>query len=382
MNSVMNKISDWSTLTIENADDKKNATIDIEGVIGFEPWWTDDKKTTTKELMKDELKRIANLDVDHITVQINSYGGDVNHAVSMYDMLVNNPASVTTEIHGHTASAATIIAQAGNKRVMSSTALFLAHQAQTVAAGTADDMENGRKTLETINNQIASIYAKRAGKDDADMRTVMDRNNGLGEWITADEALELGFIDEISEPMAAAASAMPTDDMLAVWNIPEIPTNQEQQKEPNMFDRLKKMFNFSEEQAEILDALESIETIESKHTAKIDALVAEKEDLVKQVEALIEKADVFEAAAKMADELEEKVKTLEATNSEQAEKLAKMTANVKPVEQDTEKPAVVNIVSDIKELMSAENLSYENAYKKVLNENPEIHKQLVVSKRK
>lgn len=383
------KISDWTTVAVFNVGDKRQATIDIEGVIGFEPWWEDDKKTTTKELMKNELKRIANLDVDTIKVQINSYGGDVNHAVSMHDLLVESKAKVITEVHGHTASAATIIAQAGNTRRMSSTALYLTHQAQTIAMGTADDMEATKKTLDTINNQIAEIYAKRSGKSVAEMREVMDRNNGLGEWITADEALELGLIDEITEPVAVAACAVPTRDMLDVWNLPEIPQPTKTKEPVNMFDKLKKMFNFTDEQSEILDALESIESLDNAHQAKVDALTSEVEtlkaevaDKVAEIEVLNADKEKFENASKLAEELSEAIVDLESDNKELVEKLDKLTANVNAPEQVEDTVQVVNIVEQIKNRMAADGCTYENAYAAILKENAELHNQLVVSKRK
>lgn len=384
------KLSEWANLTILNVANGKDkaAEIDIEGVIGFEPWWSDDKKTTTKELMKNELKKIANLDVKNITVRINSYGGDVNHGVSMYDLLKEHPAHVTTEVHGHTASAATIIAQAGDNRTMSSTGLYLTHQAQTVAMGTAEDMEASKKTLDTINNQIAEIYAKRSGKTVEEMRAVMDRNRGLGEWLTADEALELGLIDEVYEPMQAAACAAPSSDALKVWNLPEIPNLPEPDKHKkesfNMFDWLKQALNLSPEQAEVLDAIpESVDSVKATMQAQIDTLTAEKEELASKVaefEAMKEKHANAEA---LVAEVTAKVAELETVNSEQTAKLAKLTAGIKPIDQD-DQPAdsLGALVNKIKAMVEETGKSYEECAKAVHAENKEIYNKFVVSPRK
>ena len=382
----MKQLSDWASLTIVNAGDKKSAEIDIEGVIGFEPWWSDEKKVTTKELMKTELKNIANLDVEEITVRINSYGGDVNHGVSMYDLLREHKAKVVTETHGHTASAATIIAQAGDTRKMSSTGLYLTHQAQTVAMGTAEDMEAANKTLETINNQIAEIYAKRSGKTVAEMSEVMDRNRGLGEWLTADEALELGFIDEIHEPMAAVASAAPGKDQLDVWNLPELPItpqNKNQKEAFNMFDGLKKMLNLTPEQAEVLDKMpESVEEVKATMQASIDTLTGERDELTAKVaefDALQERVTNGESV--IAD-FSAKVAELEVTNVEQAEKLEKMTAGVKPPDQSEPVGSMSEIVDKIKAMVKETSKSYEDCAQIVYAENKDIYSKLVQSKRK
>lgn len=385
----MQKISNWTSLNIVNNGEEKTAEIDIEGVIGFEPWWSDDKKTTTKELMKNELKKIANLDVKSITVRINSYGGDVNHGVSMYDLLREHPAHVTTETHGHTASAATIIAQAGDTRRMSSTGLYLTHQAQTVAMGTADDMEATKKTLDTINNQIAEIYAKRSGKTVEEMREVMDRNRGLGEWLTADEALELGLIDEIHEPMEAAACAAPSKDALAVWNLPEIPSlaeeETEQQKESfNMFEWLKTALNLSPEQAEVLDAIpESVESVKADMQTQIDDLTSDKEGLAAKLVELEAMQEKFENAQALVADVTAKVAELEKVNAEQSEKLEKLTAGVKPIEQD-DQPAdsLRTIVDKIKAKVEETGKSYEDCAKIVYSENKDVYKSFVESPRK
>jgi ATP-dependent protease ClpP protease subunit len=378
------KISNWTE--IKNNAETKVAEIDIEGVIGMEPWWDEEKKTTTKEAMKAELKAIANLDAQEIIVSINSYGGDVNHAVSMYDMLAGHKAKIHTEVHGHTASAATIIAQAGDTRSMSSTALYLVHQGQTVAMGTADDMEAGRKTLDTINNQIAEIYSKRSGRTVESMREVMDRNNGLGEWITADEALELGFIDEIKEPLAVAASVMPKPEALAVWNIPEVP--KQKKGAFQMFDWLKNVLNLSPEQAEILDKMpESVENVKAEMQTSIDALSAEKHELSARIEELegevkahAETAEKFENASKLAEEFSQVVVTLESEKKELEEKLEKCTAGVKPPVQDDS--TCTDLVAMIKNRMDTDSLDYAKAAQAVFKDNPELHNKLVVSKRK
>lgn len=200
--------------------------IDIEGTIGSDgmDWWTGETATNgTKEAVKKLIKDVANSAASQIIVNINSYGGDVNHGISIHDMLAEHKAKVTTVIHGHTASAATVISQAGNTRKMSANSLFLIHPASTFAIGNRGDIQAALSDLEKVDQTIAGIYAKRTGKPETEIREIMGRFDGRGEWLTAQEALELGFIDEVFEPMKAVASV--EAGALSRFGLPELPTN-------------------------------------------------------------------------------------------------------------------------------------------------------------
>jgi ATP-dependent protease ClpP protease subunit len=193
--------------------------IDIEGTIGG-GWFEDG---ATKEDVKKQLKDIAQSRASHIIVNINSYGGDVNHGISIHDLLAEHKAKVTTVIHGHTASAATIISQAGDIRKMSDNALFLVHRASTFAIGNSSDIKTALSDLEKCDETIANIYAKRTGKTIEEALEIMDRFDGRGEWLTASEAKELGFVDEVFEPMKAVASVDQND--LIKLGLPILPEN-------------------------------------------------------------------------------------------------------------------------------------------------------------
>jgi ATP-dependent Clp protease protease subunit len=193
--------------------------IDIEGTIGG-GWFEDG---ATKESVKQQLKDIAQSRASHIIVNINSYGGDVNHGISIHDLLAEHKAKVTTVIHGHTASAATIISQAGDVRKMSDNALFLVHPASIIAIGNSQDIKTALSDLEKVDGTIAGIYAKRTKKDLTEIVNIMNRFEGRGEWLTASEAQELGFIDEVFEPMKAVASVDPEN--LTKLGLPIIPLN-------------------------------------------------------------------------------------------------------------------------------------------------------------
>ena len=217
MNKPFFKITNKSADTI---------VIDIEGDIGYDSydWWTGEiTKGTTKEQVAKLLKDVSNSAASQIIVNINSYGGDVNHGISIHDMLAAHKAKVTTNVNGMTASAATIIAQAGDVRKMSSNSLYLVHKASMLSWGNSNDIKEALSALDKVDGTIAGIYAKRSGKTADVMLEVMNRFDGRGEWLTAQEAVDLGLIDEVVEPMKAVASADP-----ALFNrlgLPPVPEN-------------------------------------------------------------------------------------------------------------------------------------------------------------
>ena len=179
-----------------------SATIDIDGEIGMSIDW-EEWKIRTENTNKGFKKQLAQLgEVKEIVVNINSLGGDVIDGLSIHDQLKDHKAKIIVNVKGFTASAATIIAMAGDKINMSDNALFLIHKAWTWGAGNAIEMEKIVADLKTIDNVIMNIYAKRTGKGIDKIEELMNENNGNGIWINAKKAKELGYIDEVVEPSA------------------------------------------------------------------------------------------------------------------------------------------------------------------------------------
>lgn len=228
---------------------QKIVEIDIEGTIGGSFWQDDSPESkNTKEKMKAELKELSNLKAETIVVNINSYGGDVNHGLSIHDLLAENSAKIITKINGMTASAATIIAMAGDERHMSDNSLFLAHHAMTLGWGNINDINSAADDLKKVDDRILNIYVKVTGQTKEVISEVFDRRNGHGEWITADEAKEKGFITNIFEPKKMAAFF--SNDILNQFNLPSIPKNlmiqsSAEETEPSwlskIFNRLDKL---------------------------------------------------------------------------------------------------------------------------------------------
>lgn len=137
------------------------------------------------------------------TVRINSYGGDVMTALDIRQQFLDH-GDVTVYIVGMTASAATILAMGAKKVVMSRYALMLVHQASGFSEtwgyynkeqleGKIAELRKSQAKLDTIDRVIASIYAVRSKREAKDMAALMSEER----WITAEEALKYGLIDEI-----------------------------------------------------------------------------------------------------------------------------------------------------------------------------------------
>lgn len=140
---------------------------------------------------------INELATDQINVRINSPGGSVFDAIAIYNALVKSPANVTTYVDALAASAASIVAMAGDEVVMMRGSQMMIHDALGMEFGNAQDMRAMADFLDKQSDNIASIYSARAG-DDTDWRSAM-----LAEtWLFADEAVNIGLADRVFVPPA------------------------------------------------------------------------------------------------------------------------------------------------------------------------------------
>ena len=199
----------------------EEAVIEIYGQIGYEGWSHDEDENTAR-LMSGELERIKSIGAKHITVKINSLGGDVNHALAIHDLLAEHPALVTTQINGLCASAATIVAMAGKERRMSRNALFLIHQCSAdVGRANEERLSQELETQKTVNGRMLDIYNGVCGGREAEIAELLKANNGQGRWLTAEEAMQFGFVTDIyneSRKTACFTPAAFTDN-----GLPSVP---------------------------------------------------------------------------------------------------------------------------------------------------------------
>ena len=138
--------------------------------------------------------------VKDITLRINSIGGDVFEAQAMYSYLKSHPANVTVRVDGLAASAASVVAMAGNKVIMPSNALMMIHNPAGGVWGEAEDVRDTAEILDKIRDTIAGVYVARTGLDREKVIEMMDSET----WMTATEAHELKFCDEVEEPVELA----------------------------------------------------------------------------------------------------------------------------------------------------------------------------------
>ena len=158
----------------------------LEGPIDDESFWGDE---VTPKAFREEL----NAGAEDITVWINSPGGNVFAAAEIYTMLRDYPGSVTVKIDAIAASAASVIAMAGNKVLMSPVAMLMIHDPSTIAMGNTKDMEKAIATLNEVKESIINAYAAKSGLSHNRISKLMENET----WMNAKKAVELGFADEI-----------------------------------------------------------------------------------------------------------------------------------------------------------------------------------------
>ncbi|MFI3201892.1 MAG: Clp protease ClpP, partial [Eubacteriales bacterium] len=129
------------------------------------------------------------------TVWINSPGGDCIAAARIYNMLLNYKGHVTIKIDGIAASAASVIAMAGNKVIMSPVSMLMIHNPMTIAFGEKSDMKRAMAMLDEVKESILNAYEIKTGMERGKLATLMDNET----WMNVHSAMELGFVDEMME---------------------------------------------------------------------------------------------------------------------------------------------------------------------------------------
>ena len=176
----------------------------LNGTIAEESWFDDD---VTPQLFKDELMS----GTGDVTVWINSPGGDCVAAAQIYNMLVDYPGSVTVKIDGIAASAASVIAMAGTRVLMSPVSMLMIHNPMTVAFGDSGEMQKAIEMLGSVKDSIINAYEIKTGLSRAKLSHLMDAET----WMDANKAIELGFADESMKRSADAENmGTPTVSML------------------------------------------------------------------------------------------------------------------------------------------------------------------------
>ena len=249
-----------------------------------------------------------------MNLHINCVGGDVFDGMAIFNIIKKRTAKTTVYIEGIAASMGSVIALAADSVVMAENSLFMIHNAWGGAMGEAKEMKKTAKLLDKISGEIADIYVKKTKLPYDKVKEMMDEET----WLNAEEALELGFIDSISDAIKVAAKY----DVSKFKNI----TNKEIKnklsiniKSKKMTDELKAWFNGKVEdiiarvksenvdtdskskievtmsdEAEILNKFSDFEAKITEVSGSVTELEGEKETLTIEIErlnALLSKAD-------------------------------------------------------------------------------------------
>jgi len=158
---------------------------------------------TTPQQIADALK--GHELASEIHVRINSPGGSVFDGFAIYNLLKGHSARVVVDIDGLAASIASVIALAGDEVRIAQNAMFMIHNPRLAMAGTAKELREKADFLDKLTENAVTIYAGRSGQSPEDIRAAMDAET----WYTAAEALELGYVDEITTAQQIAASLTP-----------------------------------------------------------------------------------------------------------------------------------------------------------------------------
>jgi ATP-dependent Clp protease protease subunit len=186
----------WFTMKKADAE-STTAEIVIYDEIG-KSWWGED--TVSAKQFVDDLAGLG--DVENITVRINSPGGDVFDGITIHNALKNHKATVTAQVDGIAASAASYIAMAADKIVMPSNSFLLIHGASGFSMGNADDMRSVAEDLDRVDKSLTATYASRSKMTQAKVKALMKEDR----LMDADEAKTLGFADTVTAPVKMAAS--------------------------------------------------------------------------------------------------------------------------------------------------------------------------------
>lgn len=167
-------------------DDGGGRVLRLEGPIDSENFWGDE---ITPRMFREDLEA----EDGDVTVWINSPGGNVFAAAEIYTMLKDYAGKVTVRVASLAASAASVVAMAGDTVQMSPTALLMLHDPSTVAMGNARDMEKAIAALNEVKEAIVNAYAAKSGLRRGRIADLMSEET----WLNAKKAVELGFADEI-----------------------------------------------------------------------------------------------------------------------------------------------------------------------------------------
>lgn len=248
---------------------------------------------------------------DSIRVVINSFGGSVLEGLLIFNYLKGHKARVETHIPGYAMSMGTVIAAAGDYVTMADTGYFMIHNPWGVEMGDHENMADMSQLLLQMTNDLADIYVARTGLDKQEILDMMKAET----WLTPQEALEMGFVDELTVGAKFEASLDPK--ILAQFeNVPEAlrppqPDNP-MNKPETILDKIKDLLGMNAEPADAAPAEPAI----------ADATAEDLADLRNQVNTHLQ----------MLDTVTERLVAAEAANAAHDDIIAALLARIDELE--------------------------------------------------
>jgi ATP-dependent Clp endopeptidase proteolytic subunit ClpP len=187
------------------------AEVFIYGDIG-ESWYGD--SISASNFVRD----INALQVEQMTIRINSYGGSVVDGIAIHNAIKRHKASVTVAIDGLAASIASLIAMAGDQVEMAENAMLMVHAPWGGVSGNAAEMRAYADMLDAWSQSMSTSYASKTGKTAEEMLALL--TDGADHWYTAADALAEGFVDAVISASPESASAMASFDLTRFPGVP------------------------------------------------------------------------------------------------------------------------------------------------------------------
>lgn len=268
----------------------------LYGTIG--DWWDGlDAKTIV-----DELER---LNPDEITIRIHSQGGYVMEGLAIYNRLIASKARKTIHIDGLAASMASVIAMAGDRVVMPENSWLMIHKPHVMTGGNADDLRKQAELLDGLEGTLINIYATKTGHDAEAIASMLADET----WMNAQTALDLGFIDEISEPVKVAAC-------VDLSHFAQVPAEVTQIMSADSIAVSAAKPTACEESVMAIEKVDAVNEIEAAEVQNAQVAVAAERKRVSEIQALADRHDlpramVSDLISSGASVQEAKDKTLE-----------------------------------------------------------------------
>ena len=278
---------------------------------------------------KGFLEDLKDLKGQDIVVHINSSGGDVFQGQAIYTALKNYTGKVTVKIEGLAASMATVIALAADKIEMTANSLFMIHSPMSNVFGNKSQMRKQINALEKVESTMLNVYTKKTKLSEDKVSLMMETET----WLSADEALEMGFIDEVTGKVTVVAKYDMTgftnktpEDILTTFGNEELKTESkmDEQTMTNWFTEIKNLIVGRAEEStsteETVEPTAQTETETPKEEVNVDDLKARLDALTEERDSLSQKLSVQK---ERSNESKEEFKTQFET---MAQRIAKLEA--------------------------------------------------------